>query len=252
MQTGIVVVSVLLVGWWFYAVLKRLGQPDDALATLPAESRRGPRRERSSSLAPHAGLAAIVFALMITPPAAFALAPTLGERDSSRVQGAVAQLSASSMPAPSATPSPSPSMGDVPAAPEPAVPSAAVVDPTPSPPQQPIAPWPAPWPQPTAPPPTPTPRPTPVDNPPTAILNATPVGGGSPLHVTANAALSWDKDATGIVSYQFNWGDGLSTVSQASPTATHIYNVRGSYTLTVIVVDRAGLWSTASTTIKVT
>jgi PKD repeat protein len=71
------------------------------------------------------------------------------------------------------------------------------------------------------------------------------------LSVTANASLSWDRDATGIVSYQFNWGDGLTTALQASPTATHLYNLPGSYRLTVLVVDSAGLWSTASTTIKV-
>jgi PKD repeat protein len=99
--------------------------------------------------------------------------------------------------------------------------------------------------------PRPTPQPTAADNPPTAILNVTPVGGGAPLHVTANASSSWDRDATGIVSYQFNWGDGLMTALQASPTATHLYNVSGTYRLTVIVVDSAGLWSTASTIIKV-
>jgi PKD repeat protein len=97
----------------------------------------------------------------------------------------------------------------------------------------------------------PTPPPTPIDNPPTAILNTTPVGGAAPMRVTANASLSWDRDATEIVSYQFNWGDGLTTALQASPTATHLYNVSGSYRLSVIVVDGAGLWSTASTIIKV-
>jgi len=77
------------------------------------------------------------------------------------------------------------------------------------------------------------------------------VGGVPPLSVTANASFSWDKDPTGIVSYQFNWGDGLTTALQANPTATHLYNVAGSYRLTVLVVDSAGLWSTASTIIKV-
>jgi PKD repeat protein len=53
------------------------------------------------------------------------------------------------------------------------------------------------------------------------------------------------------VSYQFNWGDGQMTGVQVGPIATHIYNVAGSYRLTVTVVDSAGLSSTASTTIKV-
>ena len=77
------------------------------------------------------------------------------------------------------------------------------------------------------------------------------MGGGAPLLVTANASFSSDGDATAIVSYQFNWGDGLTTTLQAGPIATHLYNVAGSYRLTVLVVDSAGLWSTASTTIKV-
>jgi PKD repeat protein len=77
------------------------------------------------------------------------------------------------------------------------------------------------------------------------------VGGNVPLRITADASFSWDRDATGIVSYQFNWGDGLTTALQASPLATHLYNVAGTYRLTVLVVDSAGLSSTASTTIKV-
>jgi hypothetical protein len=77
------------------------------------------------------------------------------------------------------------------------------------------------------------------------------VGGKAPLLVTADASFSWDRDATGVVSYQFNWGDGLTTALQAGPMATHLYNVAGSYRLTVLVVDSAGLSSAASTTIKV-
>jgi PKD repeat protein len=77
------------------------------------------------------------------------------------------------------------------------------------------------------------------------------VGGKAPLQVRADASFSWDRDATGIVSYQFNWGDGLTTGLQASPMATHLYNVLGTYRVTVLVVDSAGLSSTASTTIQV-
>jgi PKD repeat protein len=71
------------------------------------------------------------------------------------------------------------------------------------------------------------------------------------LNVTADASASWDNDSTGIASYQFVWGDGLSSAPQASPTATHVYGAYGSYRITVIVVDAAGLSSTAITNVSV-
>ena len=195
---------------------------------------------------PVAAVAGVVFVLAMRLPPAFAHAPAQAGHvvDSRSVQAA--------LPSPTPTPSPSPTVDNV--APQPAAPTtgAAIVNTTPRPALQATAPRPAPTPPPTPPPtPQPTPQPTPTDNPPTAILNVTPVGGGAPLRVTANASLSWDTDATWIVSYQFNWGDGLTTALRANPTATHLYNVPGSYRLTVLVVDSAGLWSTASTTIKV-
>jgi PKD domain-containing protein len=197
-------------------------------------------------LLPVAALAAVVFVLATRLPPAFAHAPApLGQVIDSRSVHA---------PSGSPTPSPSPSqtVSDVPAQPAAPATGGAIVNPTSTGTLRPAASRPTPT-APPKPPPTaqPSPQPTPTDNPPTVILNATPVGGGAPLRVTANATLSWDTDATGIVGYQFNWGDGLTTALQASPTATHLYNVAGSYQLTVLVVDSAGLWSTASTTIKV-
>jgi PKD repeat protein len=75
----------------------------------------------------------------------------------------------------------------------------------------------------------------------------TPKSGSKAQPVTANAQFSWD--ATGIVSYQFNWGDGILDTPQASPVATHVYPVAGTYLITVTVVDRVGLASSASTTV---
>ena len=102
-----------------------------------------------------------------------------------------------------------------------------------------------------APRPTPTTKPTATDHPPTAILNVTPAAGKAALTVTADASFSWDGDATRIASYQFVWGDGLSTAPQSNPTATHQYTVPGSYTLSVIVTDSAGLSSSAPATVTV-
>ena len=98
--------------------------------------------------------------------------------------------------------------------------------------------------------PSATPAPSPIDSPPTAILTASSAGGRPPS-ATADASSSWDKDATGIVSYEFNWGDGQSTGPQASPSATHVYAGYGSYSVTVTVVDSAGLSSTASVAVIV-
>lgn len=98
--------------------------------------------------------------------------------------------------------------------------------------------------------PTPAPKPTVTHRPPTAILNVTPKSGTATLTVTADASLSWDP--TGIVSYQFIWGDGLSDPPQASyQSQPHRYPVKGTYTIKVIVVNSVGLASSDSTTITV-
>jgi hypothetical protein len=94
---------------------------------------------------------------------------------------------------------------------------------------------------------TAAPKPTATHQPPTAILNVTPKAGSRAQPVTANAQFSWD--ATGIVSYQFNWGDGILDPPQTNPIATHLYPVAGPYLITVTVVDRVGLASSASTTV---
>jgi len=97
--------------------------------------------------------------------------------------------------------------------------------------------------------PTAAPKPTATHRPPTAILNVTPKAGARTLDVTADASFSWD--ATGIVSYQFNWGDGLIDAPQSSPVASHPYPVSGNYVITVIVLNSVGLSSSASTTVTV-
>ena len=229
--------------WWFVTVVERLTQQPDPLA-----ARRGPSRRWS--LAPHAGLATVVLILIATPPqalAAFTVVQATPVSHSSGVRVAATAAPVALLPSPSASPSPS----DVPAPPVATTPSRAFIA-TPPPPRP--THWPTPPPEPSAPPPTPrpTPQPTPTDHPPTAILNVTPVASLPPLNVTADASFSWDTDGTGIVSYQFIWGDGLSTAPQASPKATHVYTVARSYTITVIVVDSAGLSSSASATVTVT
>jgi hypothetical protein len=95
--------------------------------------------------------------------------------------------------------------------------------------------------------PTAAPKPTATRQPPTAIINVTPKAGLKALHVTADGYASWSP--AGIVSYQFNWGDGFTDGPQASSAATHVYPQTGTYTITLTVVDGAGLWSRQSTTV---
>jgi PKD repeat protein len=69
--------------------------------------------------------------------------------------------------------------------------------------------------------------------------------------VTADSSGSTDGDATPIATYQFDFGDGTVVGAAGGSTATHTYATVGSYTITLTVVDTAGLSSTASATVTV-
>ena len=64
--------------------------------------------------------------------------------------------------------------------------------------------------------------------------------------VTADASWSSDVDQTGIASYFFKFGDGANVGPQVAAVATHTFAAAGTYKVTVIVTDSAGLWSSAS------
>ena len=91
----------------------------------------------------------------------------------------------------------------------------------------------------------------PPDSPPVAALTVTPSSGTAPLSVTADASASTDTDRTGIASYRFDFGDGTAIGPQKSAKATHNYRVAGTYTVTVRVVDTAGLVGTATVMVVV-
>jgi PKD repeat protein len=65
------------------------------------------------------------------------------------------------------------------------------------------------------------------NNPPTAVLTATPTSGKAPLAVTLDGSGSFDPDTAPppdtIASYTFNFGDGSAAVTQATPTISHTY-----------------------------
>jgi PKD repeat protein len=92
----------------------------------------------------------------------------------------------------------------------------------------------------------------PPDQPPAAVLTVTPSSGNGPLQVTADASGSTDTDATPIVSYTFNFGDGSPVIGpQPGATAGHTYTTPGTYTVTMTATDTAGNASTATQQVTV-
>jgi PKD repeat protein len=85
-----------------------------------------------------------------------------------------------------------------------------------------------------------------VNQPPTAMMTASPLVGVAPLTVTFDGSGSSDPDGT-IASYSWNFGDGGNSTG-ANPR--HTYASAGTYTATLTVTDNAG--STASASVAVT
>ena len=79
------------------------------------------------------------------------------------------------------------------------------------------------------------------NQPPLAVLSASPTQGNAPLDVAFNAAASSDPDAGDtIANYKFSFGDGTAEVVQTSPTINHTYTRPGVYFATLKVVDSKG------------
>lgn len=57
--------------------------------------------------------------------------------------------------------------------------------------------------------------------------------------------------SSGIVSYQWNWGDGTTTAASASPTATHTFAADGAYEVSLTVTDALGFTSTVTHQVSV-
>ncbi|MGM0592558.1 MAG: PKD domain-containing protein, partial [Halobacteriota archaeon] len=76
---------------------------------------------------------------------------------------------------------------------------------------------------------------------------SSPTAGDS---VTFDASETTDADGT-IQSYQWDFGDGASTDELSSPTTTHAYASQGTYSVTLTVVDDAGLSDSVTKSVSV-
>jgi PKD repeat protein len=87
-----------------------------------------------------------------------------------------------------------------------------------------------------------------TNQPPKAVLNATPATGTAPLTVNFSSAGSSDPDGT-IASYPWTFGDGATGTGT---NATHVYQTAGTYTVQLTVTDNSGATDSATTNIVVT
>jgi hypothetical protein len=83
-----------------------------------------------------------------------------------------------------------------------------------------------------------------------SITTPTPAVAGSALEFTLGAADPSSADAKDAFTYQVDWGDGSAkeTITGSDSTkATHTYATSGSYTISVVAVDKDGGQSAAAT-----
>jgi PKD repeat protein len=86
-----------------------------------------------------------------------------------------------------------------------------------------------------------------INQPPTAVIAATPNSAYAPATISVSAAASSDPDGT-IASSVISFGDGTSA---SGLTASHTFSAAGVYTLTAKVTDNSGASSTATTSVTV-
>ncbi len=85
---------------------------------------------------------------------------------------------------------------------------------------------------------------------PIAVLNATPTSGKAPLTVNVNASGSTDANGT-VVSYRFDFGDGIVVGPQPGATASHVFGT-GTWSVRLTISDNHGAQDTLNTAIVVT
>src|SRR6266704_2154397 len=93
------------------------------------------------------------------------------------------------------------------------------------------------------------------NNPPIAVLTASPSSGRPPLTVNFDGSGSYDPDTAPppdtIASYTFTFGDGSPAVTQSTPTISHRYQHAGTYAARLTVTDSRGLQSANTATVVI-
>lgn len=86
-----------------------------------------------------------------------------------------------------------------------------------------------------------------ANDPPTAVLSATPSSGAAPLGVTFDGSASFDLGGV-ITAWTWSFGDG---VVGTGAIVSHTYATAGTYTVTLTVTDNGGLSNAATTSVVV-
>src|SRR5437762_13510623 len=93
------------------------------------------------------------------------------------------------------------------------------------------------------------------NNPPTAVLPASPTSGRPALTANFDGSGSYDTDTAPlpdtIASYTFSFGDGSPAVTQSTPTISHRYQHAGTYAARLTVTDSRGLQSANTATVVI-
>lgn len=99
-----------------------------------------------------------------------------------------------------------------------------------------------------------------------SFLAASSVSPGAPLSFdastssdpTSNRASALEQNlgstysiSSGIVSYQWNWGDGSATSTSSTPASTHSFASAGTYQVSLTVTDALGFTSTVTHAVTV-
>jgi PKD repeat protein len=90
----------------------------------------------------------------------------------------------------------------------------------------------------------------PSDQAPAASLSLSPTSGPAPLTVSASSAASSDPDGS-ITAVKLDFGDGTVVSGGPGFATSHTYQASGTYTVTLTVVDNAGVFSTTQQTVSV-
>ena len=89
-----------------------------------------------------------------------------------------------------------------------------------------------------------------VNEPPAAVIEASPREGSAPLDVDFNAQFSRDDGM--IVEYRWNFGDPVNTKSALESATTHTFSRPGTYLVKLTVIDDEGKVNSQQVAIVVT